>query len=139
MIEVDFESEDVLWKLFRTTTLPENGHELPGERAYQFHYVRDVLHGKSKKPSFKLKNDDRFYYLRSRSTVAVVPQSALLKVGRVMHARDRSLFVQYLGTNPEGDGSSEGIAPPFRDGKPLPRAKAKTRKTRQRAPGSNNR
>ena len=28
MIEVNFESENDIWKLFRTTTLPENGHEL---------------------------------------------------------------------------------------------------------------
>jgi hypothetical protein len=104
--ELGLASEDDLWKLFRTTTLPEDGHKLPGERAHEFRDIWEWLHypiGQKAKnrPLFNLKCDDRFYYLRSRSAVAVVPQSALLKVGRVM--RDR-VTVQYLGTDPKSDG-----------------------------------
>ena len=111
--KLDFASEDDLWKLFRTTTLPEDGHKLPGERAHEFCDIWDWLHyridGKAKRrPLFNLKCDDRFYYLRSRSAVAVVPQSALLKVGRVM--RDR-VTVQYLGTDPKSDGGCAAFNP----------------------------
>lgn len=95
---IELRSEDDLWKLFRKT-LPEDGHEHPGERAHEFRYVLDVLRDrKTKKPAFKPKCDDRFYYLSSRSAVAHVPQSALLDVGRAMYARDKNLTVHYLGT-----------------------------------------
>ena len=139
--ELGLASEDDLWKLFRTTTLPEDGHKLPGERAHEFCDIWDWLHyridGKAKrKPWFNLKCDDRFYYLRSLSAVALVPQSALLKVGRVM--RDR-VTVQYLGTSPDSEGSNGSLAPHLQDNRPSSQTKIRTRKTRQRAPGSKNR
>lgn len=103
MIKIDLSSEDDLWKLFRATSPPEDGHQEPGERAQEFRYLLDALYDRKTKktPSFKLTDRDRFYYLRSRSAEAVVPQSALLKVGRAMYARNQHLMVQYVGTDPE--------------------------------------
>lgn len=103
MIKIDLSSEDDLWKLFRATSPPEDGHQEPGERAQEFRYLLGALYDRKTKktPSFKLTNRDRFYYLRSRSVEAVVRQSALFNVGRAMYARDQDLIVQYLGTGPE--------------------------------------
>ena len=111
-MKVDFESENDLWKVFRTTTLPDNGHELVGEQAKEFGYIRDVLYDRksNKRPMFKLRDNNRFYYLRSRCAVAILPQSALWKVGRLMYERDKDLTVQYLGTNPEGERINDGPA-----------------------------
>ena len=114
-MEVGLISENDLWKLFWITEPSVDGHKLPGERAHRFLDFWEWLHypidRKAKsRPLFKLKNDDRFYYLRSRSGVAVVPQSALLKVGNAMYARERALTVQYLGTDAKSDGGFEEIA-----------------------------
>lgn len=100
MIMADLSSEDNLWILFRTTSVPENGHELPGERAQEFQYVWDALIDRKSKKRPNLAHTDRFYYLYGRSTGAVVPQSDLLRVGKALLARDAGLLVQYLGTDP---------------------------------------
>jgi hypothetical protein len=143
MMEEYLSSEDDLWKLFRTT-LPEDGHELLGEGARKFQYIRNAIYYRVKRyekrrPLFKLKDETRFYYLHSRSAAAVVPQSALLKIGRVMYARDQDLTVQYLGTSPDNEGSNSNRATHLRDNQPSSQAKIKTRKTRRRAPGSEHR
>ena len=114
-MKVDLTSENDLWKLFWITEPPVDGHKLPGKRAHRFREFCEWLHGpigqKAKsRPPFKLESDDRFYYLRSRSGVAVVPQSALLEVGGAMYERDPVLTIQYLGTDAKSDGGFEETA-----------------------------
>ena len=115
-MELDLKSENDLWKLFRITKPPVDGYKLPGQRAHRFRefweWLHDPIGQKAKsRPPFKLKNDDRFYCLRSRSGVAVVPQSALLEVGDAMYKRDRRLTVQYLGMDPKNDGGRAAFNP----------------------------
>lgn len=118
-MEVGLISENDFWKVFWISRPPVDGHKLPGERAHEFFYVWEWLHypkdrKAKRRPLFKLKNDDRFYCLRSRSGVAVVPQSALLDVLDVMYKRDRHLIVQYLGTDPKSDGGY-AVFNPYKD------------------------
>ena len=140
MIDVNRMSENDLWKLFQTTTPSEDGHELPGQRAQEFQHIWKVLHSfvnrhEKRKPLFKLKDESRFYYLHSRSGLAVVPQSALLKVGRIMYARDRDLTVQYLGTNPRSKVGRDHAKSGPRDDQPSAEAKTRGRKTARRVSG----
>jgi Fe-S-cluster containining protein len=54
----------------------------------------------------------------------------LLRVGRVMYARDQDLTVQYLGTKPEREGGNDGLAPRPHDEQRSPPAHVRARKRR---------